>query len=112
MLKYLQKSSVAVHSAVAHDCLTSSGPAAQKQRKLNDKILNSALSLHFCISFCLCLLGVDQDLNSAKALYQQMQNEGLQVNELSLKRLALLYKNAGEAVPFEEPPVNITHLCF
>lgn len=52
---------------------------------------------------------MDKDLTSAKAVYQQMQDEGLQVNELSLKRLALLYKNAGEAVPFEEPPVNIAH---
>lgn len=51
-------------------------------------------------------------MTSAKALYQQMQDEGLQVNELSLKRLALLYKNAGETVPFEEPPVNITQLSY
>lgn len=60
------------------------------------------------ISLCLRLSGMDKDLTSAKALYQQIQDEGLQINELSLKRLALLYKNAGEAVPFEEPPVNIT----
>lgn len=51
---------------------------------------------------------MDKDLTSAKALYQQMQDEGLQVNELSLKRLALLYKNAGETVPFQEPPVNMS----
>ncbi|KAF4090159.1 hypothetical protein AMELA_G00048750 [Ameiurus melas] len=55
-------------------------------------------------TFLLKCYGMDKDLTSAKALYQQMQDEGLQVNELSLKRLALLYKNAGEAVPFEEPP--------
>ncbi|XP_062852053.1 leucine-rich PPR motif-containing protein, mitochondrial [Trichomycterus rosablanca] len=47
---------------------------------------------------------MDKDLASAKALYRQIQAEGQQINELSLKRLALLYKNAGEAVPFEEPP--------
>ncbi|XP_047668228.1 leucine-rich PPR motif-containing protein, mitochondrial isoform X2 [Tachysurus fulvidraco] len=55
-------------------------------------------------TFLLKCYSVDKDLTSAKALYQQMQDEGLQVNELSLKRLALLYKNAGETVPFEEPP--------
>ncbi|KAG7334238.1 hypothetical protein KOW79_002645 [Hemibagrus wyckioides] len=55
-------------------------------------------------TFLLKCYSVDKDLTSAKAVYQQMQDEGLQVNELSLKRLALLYKNAGEAVPFEEPP--------
>uniref|UniRef100_A0A4W4ERN2 PROP1-like PPR domain-containing protein n=1 Tax=Electrophorus electricus TaxID=8005 RepID=A0A4W4ERN2_ELEEL len=41
---------------------------------------------------------------AAKALYRRMQAEGLQMNELSLKRLAQLYKKAGEPVPFEEPP--------
>ncbi|KAI5606873.1 leucine-rich PPR motif-containing protein, mitochondrial [Silurus asotus] len=55
-------------------------------------------------TFLLKCYSVDKDLTSAKALYQQMLDEGLQVNELSLKRLALLYKNAGEDVPFEEPP--------
>ncbi|KAF5893259.1 leucine-rich PPR motif-containing protein, mitochondrial, partial [Clarias magur] len=55
-------------------------------------------------TFLLKCYSVDKDLTSAKALYQQMQDEGLHVNELSLKRLALLYKNANEAVPFEEPP--------
>lgn len=47
---------------------------------------------------------LDKDLPSAKALYEQMQNEGLVVDELSLKRLAGLYREAGETVPFTEPP--------
>ncbi|KAI4892054.1 hypothetical protein NFI96_022359 [Prochilodus magdalenae] len=47
---------------------------------------------------------MDKDLPSAKALYQQMQAEGLQVDELSLKRLASLYREAGETAPFQEPP--------
>uniref|UniRef100_A0A1A8HPD2 Leucine-rich PPR-motif containing n=1 Tax=Nothobranchius korthausae TaxID=1143690 RepID=A0A1A8HPD2_9TELE len=47
---------------------------------------------------------VDKDLASAKALYGKMQDEGLAVDELSLKRLALLYREAGEPVPFSEPP--------
>ncbi|XP_056147567.1 leucine-rich PPR motif-containing protein, mitochondrial [Lampris incognitus] len=47
---------------------------------------------------------LDKDLASAKALYEQMQNEGIEVNELTLKRLAMLYRNAGEVVPFSEPP--------
>uniref|UniRef100_A0AAR2JHE3 Pentacotripeptide-repeat region of PRORP domain-containing protein n=1 Tax=Pygocentrus nattereri TaxID=42514 RepID=A0AAR2JHE3_PYGNA len=49
---------------------------------------------------------LDKDLSSAKALYEQVQAEGLQLDELSLKRLASLYRDAGETVPFEEPPVN------
>uniref|UniRef100_A0A673X8M6 Leucine rich pentatricopeptide repeat containing n=1 Tax=Salmo trutta TaxID=8032 RepID=A0A673X8M6_SALTR len=51
-------------------------------------------------------LCVDNDLVSAKALYQQMQTEGVEADELCLKRLAVLYRNAGETVPFTEPPVS------
>ncbi|MEQ2306456.1 hypothetical protein AMECASPLE_008482 [Ameca splendens] len=47
---------------------------------------------------------LDKDLPSAKALYEQMQKEGLHVDELSLKRLAGLYREAGETAPFSEPP--------
>uniref|UniRef100_I3IX20 Leucine rich pentatricopeptide repeat containing n=1 Tax=Oreochromis niloticus TaxID=8128 RepID=I3IX20_ORENI len=45
-----------------------------------------------------------QDLPAAKALHEQMQKEGIVVDELSLKRLAVLYREAGETVPFPEPP--------
>ncbi|XP_051945899.1 leucine-rich PPR motif-containing protein, mitochondrial [Xyrauchen texanus] len=48
--------------------------------------------------------GLDKDLGSAKALYEQMQAEGVKADELTLKRLALLYREAGETVPFKEPP--------
>uniref|UniRef100_A0A8C1T712 Leucine rich pentatricopeptide repeat containing n=1 Tax=Cyprinus carpio TaxID=7962 RepID=A0A8C1T712_CYPCA len=50
---------------------------------------------------------LDKDFRSAKALYERMQAEGVKADELTLKRLALLYKEAGEPVPFEEPPRNI-----
>uniref|UniRef100_H3CPU5 Uncharacterized protein n=1 Tax=Tetraodon nigroviridis TaxID=99883 RepID=H3CPU5_TETNG len=53
---------------------------------------------------CHCLAVVDQDFLSAKALYEQMQTEGVPADELSLKRLAVLYRNHGEAAPFPEPP--------
>ncbi|XP_042289821.1 leucine-rich PPR motif-containing protein, mitochondrial [Thunnus maccoyii] len=46
---------------------------------------------------------LDKDLASAKVLYEQMQKEGT-VDELSLKRLAVLYRDAGEMLPFTEPP--------
>ncbi|XP_070712336.1 leucine-rich PPR motif-containing protein, mitochondrial-like, partial [Pempheris klunzingeri] len=47
---------------------------------------------------------VDKDLPSAKALYEQMLKEEITANELTLKRLAVLYRNAGEPLPFTEPP--------
>lgn len=51
---------------------------------------------------------MDKDLSSAKALYEQMQQEGIHIDELSLKRLAVLYRDAQELVPFSEPPVSHT----
>ncbi|KAJ3610654.1 hypothetical protein NHX12_022746, partial [Muraenolepis orangiensis] len=47
---------------------------------------------------------VDKDLSSAKALYAQILAEGVTVHELTLKRLAVMYRDAGEALPFTEPP--------
>ncbi|CAL8254083.1 unnamed protein product [Lota lota] len=55
-------------------------------------------------SYLMKCYGVDNDLSSAKALFDQMVAEGVSVHELSLKRLAALYRNAGEALPFPEPP--------
>ncbi|XP_013886428.1 leucine-rich PPR motif-containing protein, mitochondrial [Austrofundulus limnaeus] len=52
---------------------------------------------------------VDKNLPMAKALYEQMMKEGVAVNELALKRLALLYKEAGEDVPFIEPPESFQY---
>lgn len=52
---------------------------------------------------------VDKDLSSAKALHEQMQTEGVPADELSLKRLAALYRNHGETAPFPEPPVSHAH---
>uniref|UniRef100_A0A672JP71 Leucine rich pentatricopeptide repeat containing n=1 Tax=Salarias fasciatus TaxID=181472 RepID=A0A672JP71_SALFA len=53
---------------------------------------------------------LDKDLPAAKALHEQMQKEGIAADELSLKRLAGLYREAGETLPFPEPPVRLkTH---
>ncbi|XP_067092974.1 leucine-rich PPR motif-containing protein, mitochondrial [Osmerus mordax] len=55
-------------------------------------------------AYLLKCYNVDKDLEQAKALYLQMQQEGVEVNQLSLKRLAEMYRNAGETPPFTEPP--------
>ncbi|XP_030011992.1 leucine-rich PPR motif-containing protein, mitochondrial isoform X1 [Sphaeramia orbicularis] len=47
---------------------------------------------------------VDRNLPAAEALMEQMQKEGVEVDELSLKRLAVLYRKEGQTVPFPEPP--------
>uniref|UniRef100_A0A670K785 Leucine rich pentatricopeptide repeat containing n=1 Tax=Podarcis muralis TaxID=64176 RepID=A0A670K785_PODMU len=52
-------------------------------------------------------VALDEDVASAKALYDEMKAEKLHPDELFLKRLAVLLKNAGEPVPFTEPPVSV-----
>ncbi|XP_034857554.1 leucine-rich PPR motif-containing protein, mitochondrial [Mirounga leonina] len=47
---------------------------------------------------------LDKDAVSAKALYEYLTARNIKLNDLFLKRYALLLKNAGEPVPFTEPP--------
>ncbi|ELW47293.1 Leucine-rich PPR motif-containing protein, mitochondrial [Tupaia chinensis] len=47
---------------------------------------------------------LDKDVPSAKALYENLTARNIKLNDLSLKRYAVLLKNAGEPVPFTEPP--------
>ncbi|XP_012611837.2 leucine-rich PPR motif-containing protein, mitochondrial [Microcebus murinus] len=47
---------------------------------------------------------LDKDVTSAKALYEHLTEKNVKLNDLCLKRYALLLKNAGEPVPFPEPP--------
>lgn len=56
--------------------------------------------------------GLDKDFSSAKALSERMEAEGVKADELTLKRLALLYKEAGETVPFEEPTVIFINISY
>uniref|UniRef100_A0A2K6QK30 Pentacotripeptide-repeat region of PRORP domain-containing protein n=1 Tax=Rhinopithecus roxellana TaxID=61622 RepID=A0A2K6QK30_RHIRO len=45
-----------------------------------------------------------KDVTSAKALYEHLTAKNAKLNDLFLKRYAVLLKNAGESVPFTEPP--------
>ncbi|KAF3841884.1 hypothetical protein F7725_023835 [Dissostichus mawsoni] len=49
----------------------------------------------------------DKDFSSAKALYEEWQKSGGEIDKLSLKRLAVMYRESGETVPFEEPPQKL-----
>lgn len=55
-------------------------------------------------SYLMKCYALDEDVASAKALYDKMKAEKLHPDELFLKRLAVLLKKAGEPVPFIEPP--------
>lgn len=47
---------------------------------------------------------LDNDVSSAKALYENLTAKNMKLDDLFLKRYAVLLKSAGEAVPFVEPP--------
>ncbi|ELK14743.1 leucine-rich PPR motif-containing protein, mitochondrial isoform X1 [Pteropus alecto] len=47
---------------------------------------------------------MDSDVPSAKALYENLTAKNIKLDDLFLKRYAVLLKNAGESVPFTEPP--------
>uniref|UniRef100_A0A8C4L4L0 Leucine-rich PPR motif-containing protein, mitochondrial n=1 Tax=Equus asinus asinus TaxID=83772 RepID=A0A8C4L4L0_EQUAS len=47
---------------------------------------------------------LDNDVVSAKALYENLTAKNMKLNDLFLKRYAVFLKNAGESVPFTEPP--------
>lgn len=64
--------------------------------------------LWFFSLFLFLSLALDEDVASAKALYDKMKAEKLHPDELFLKRLAVLLKKAGEPVPFIEPPVSVS----
>ncbi|KAM9187350.1 leucine-rich PPR motif-containing protein, mitochondrial [Dugong dugon] len=47
---------------------------------------------------------LDNDVASAKALYEHLTAKNIKLHDLFLKRYAVLLKSAGEPVPFTEPP--------
>ncbi|XP_037662486.1 leucine-rich PPR motif-containing protein, mitochondrial [Choloepus didactylus] len=47
---------------------------------------------------------LDNDVASAKALYEHLTAKNIKLNDLFLKQYAVLLKKAGESVPFTEPP--------
>uniref|UniRef100_A0ACB8GA32 Uncharacterized protein n=3 Tax=Sphaerodactylus townsendi TaxID=933632 RepID=A0ACB8GA32_9SAUR len=55
-------------------------------------------------SYLMKSYALNEDVASAKALYEKMEVEKLHPDELFLKRFAVLLKKAGEPVPFTEPP--------
>ncbi|GCB74329.1 hypothetical protein scyTo_0003418 [Scyliorhinus torazame] len=55
-------------------------------------------------SYLMKCYALDNDVVSAKALYEKVKDENVTPDELFLKRFAVLLKNSGESLPFTEPP--------
>ncbi|XP_070788465.1 leucine-rich PPR motif-containing protein, mitochondrial [Pituophis catenifer annectens] len=51
---------------------------------------------------------LEKDVVSCKALYEEMKAKNMDLNDLCLKRLAVLLKEFGQPVPFTEPPESFT----
>ncbi|XP_072491840.1 leucine-rich PPR motif-containing protein, mitochondrial isoform X2 [Notamacropus eugenii] len=54
--------------------------------------------------FLMRSFGLDSDVASANALYEEMKAKSIKMDNIFLKQYAALLKNAGEPVPFTEPP--------
>ncbi|XP_008296301.1 leucine-rich PPR motif-containing protein, mitochondrial [Stegastes partitus] len=67
-------------------------------------LIPDAIEKEVLYSYTMKCHDLDKDFTSAKALYKEMMEEGIAADELFLKRLAALYRNAGETPPFIEPP--------
>ncbi|XP_012659501.2 leucine-rich PPR motif-containing protein, mitochondrial [Otolemur garnettii] len=52
---------------------------------------------------------VNKDVTSAKALYEHLTAKNMKLNDLFLKRYAVLLKDAGEPLPFTEPPESFAY---
>ncbi|XP_038669480.1 leucine-rich PPR motif-containing protein, mitochondrial isoform X2 [Scyliorhinus canicula] len=55
-------------------------------------------------SYLMKCYALDNDVVSAKALYEKVKDENVTPDELFLKRFAVLLKISGESLPFTEPP--------
>ncbi|XP_021508456.1 leucine-rich PPR motif-containing protein, mitochondrial [Meriones unguiculatus] len=53
---------------------------------------------------CMKSYVLDKDVASAKALYEHLTAKNVKLDDLFLKRYASLLKDAGEPIPFTEPP--------
>uniref|UniRef100_A0A670XQZ4 Leucine rich pentatricopeptide repeat containing n=1 Tax=Pseudonaja textilis TaxID=8673 RepID=A0A670XQZ4_PSETE len=55
---------------------------------------------------------LEKDVVSCKAVYEEMKAKNIGLNDLSLKRLAVLLKEYGQPVPFTEPSVKTLGNCI
>ncbi|XP_043839410.1 leucine-rich PPR motif-containing protein, mitochondrial [Dromiciops gliroides] len=55
-------------------------------------------------SFLMRSYGLDKDVASAEALYEEMKAKNIKMDNIFLKQYAVLLKNADMPVPFTEPP--------
>ncbi|XP_020856902.1 leucine-rich PPR motif-containing protein, mitochondrial isoform X1 [Phascolarctos cinereus] len=79
----------------------------QGQSPILKSLLEVIPELTACLEvygFLMRSYGLDGDVASARALYEEMKAKNIKMDNIFLKHYAALLKNAGEPVPFTEPP--------
>ncbi|NXI45233.1 LPPRC protein, partial [Galbula dea] len=83
---------------------SASKPGQARKIKTLLELIPEHLDMDIAYSYLMRCYELDGDVASVKALYEKIKEENIQLNELSLKSLAVFLKNVGEPVPFTEPP--------
>ncbi|OCT77649.1 hypothetical protein XELAEV_18028741mg [Xenopus laevis] len=60
-------------------------------------------------SYLMKCYATDKEATAATALYEKIKSESLSPNELFLKRLAVILRESGKPVPFNEPPESFKY---
>ncbi|NXK85546.1 LPPRC protein, partial [Formicarius rufipectus] len=80
------------------------------QAKLIERLLElipERLDSEVAYRYLLRCYELDEDVASAKAVYEKTKAKNIELHELSLKSLAVFLKKVGEPVPFTEPPETL-----
>ncbi|NWJ00375.1 LPPRC protein, partial [Crypturellus undulatus] len=94
-----QKKTIASFMAKA-----SSKPGQAKKIETLLELIPDHLDLAVTYRYLIRCHESDGDVASVKAVYEQTKEKNIQLHEISLKSIATFLRNAGESVPFTEPP--------
>ncbi|KAM8810067.1 leucine-rich PPR motif-containing protein, mitochondrial [Eudromia elegans] len=83
---------------------TSSKPGQAKKIETLLQLIPDHLDLAVAYRHLIRCHELDGDVASVKAVYEKTKEKNIELHELSLKSIATFLKNAGESVPFTEPP--------
>ncbi|NXA46112.1 LPPRC protein, partial [Nothocercus julius] len=83
---------------------SSSKPGQAKKIETLLELIPDHLDLAVAYRYLIRCHESDGDVASVKAVYEKTKEKNIELHELSLKSIAVFLKNAGESVPFTEPP--------
>ncbi|NXN95982.1 LPPRC protein, partial [Rhinopomastus cyanomelas] len=81
-----------------------SKPGEIKKIKTLLELIPEHLDMEIVYHYLIRCYELDGDVASVKTMYEKAKEQNIQLHELTLKSVAVFLKNAGEPVPFTEPP--------